>query len=527
VLRGGAIRTMDAARPVAEVAVAYGGRWTCVGTEAACAPRAPPGAEVVDLRGGSALPGLADAHGHVAGLGFLLREVDLHGARHEGECVARIAERARTLPPGTWIRARGWDQTRWPSRAFPTLDALSRAVPDHPVLAARVDGHATWVNARALELAGIARDTADPPGGRIVRAEGGAPAGVLVDNATELVERVVPPPTDEAIDQALREALARLVTLGITSVHDPGVDARTLAAYRRLAEHDALPVHVYAMLDGQQPMPALLAQMKQWSASPTVGRLTVRAVKLYADGALGSRGALLFEPYADDPSTSGLPVTPADELRARILRVAQAGFQPAVHAIGDRAVHEVLDDFLAASRAVPGLRPRVEHLQVMDERDVPVLVASHAVASMQPTHATSDGPWAEERLGHGTERQRGAYAWRTVLGAGVPLACGSDFPVEEPDPFAGIRSAVLRKWPGGPHGGWMPEQRMTVDEALRCFTTGAAWAEGAEQIRGRIAEGYVADAVVLDLDPVARGVERLDRAALAATVVEGRVAYRR
>jgi hypothetical protein len=247
---------------------------------------------------------------------------------------------------------------------------------------------------------------------------------------------------------------------------------------------------------------------------------------MLADGALGSRGALLFQPYSDDPSTIGLSVTPASELRARILDVARAGFQPAVHAIGDRAVHEVLDDFLAASHLSPALRPRVEHLQILDPSDLATLVASHAVASMQPTHATSDGPWAEDRLGHGTDRQRGAYAWRTVLDAHVPLACGSDFPVEDPDPFAGIRSAVLRTWPDGPPGGWMPEQRMTIDEALRCFTTGAAYAEGAETERGRIAEGYIADAALLTVDPLA-GVEHLESSALTTTIVDGEVAWRR
>jgi predicted amidohydrolase YtcJ len=517
---------MDPARPVAEVAVAVGGRWTCVGDEARCASRVPAGAEAIDLRGGSALPGLADAHGHVASLGQAMAAVSLHGARDEAECVQRIAERARATPRDQWIIARGWDQTRWPSRRFPGLEMLSAAVPDHPVLAMRVDGHAIWANARALALAGVGRDTQDPEGGRITRGPDGAPTGVLVDNAEGLVMRRMPAPTPEATERAVLAALAHLVALGITSVHDAGVDTATLAVYRHLAERNALPIHVYAMINGQAPMPEVKASMEAWGATPRIGRLTVRAVKMLADGALGSRGALLFQPYSDDPSTIGLSVTPASELRARILDVARAGFQPAVHAIGDRAVHEVLDDFLAASHLSPALRPRVEHLQILDPSDLATLVASHAVASMQPTHATSDGPWAEDRLGHGTDRQRGAYAWRTVLDAHVPLACGSDFPVEDPDPFAGIRSAVLRTWPDGPPGGWMPEQRMTIDEALRCFTTGAAYAEGAETERGRIAEGYIADAALLTVDPLA-GVEHLESSALTTTIVEGEVAWRR
>lgn len=527
VLRGGAIHTMDPARPHADYALAVNGRWTCVGTAERCAPKAPADAQVIDLHGGSALPGLTDAHGHVSSLGFVMRQVDLHGARDDAECVTRIAERARSAPAGAWVLARGWDQTRWPSQQFPRHEELSKAIPDRPVLAARVDGHAIWVNDAAMRLAGITKDTPDPPGGRIVRDADGTPTGVFVDNAEVLVRSHVPQPPDEAIEQAILGALDHLLTLGITSVHDAGVDARTMAVYRRLAGRGALPVHVYAMLDGRQPMPGLRAQMDAWRASPTVGRLTVRAVKFFADGALGSRGALLTEPYSDDPTTSGLAVTPAAELQARIVEVARDGYQPCVHAIGDRAVHEVLGDFLLASGEHPGLRPRVEHLQILDPPDVAVLVQSRAIASMQPTHATSDGPWAEQRLGHGTPRQKGAYAWRTVLDAHVPLACGSDFPVEDPDPFAGIRAAVLRTWPGGPPGGWMPEQRMTLDEALHCFTSGAAFAEGAENERGRIAEGYVADAAVLSVDPVAQGIERLDRSALTATIVEGAVAWKR
>ncbi len=518
---------MDPVHPRASFALAVAGRWTCVGTEERCGRLAPADAEVVDLRGGAALPGLADAHGHVASLGFMMSEVDLRGARDEADCVARIAERARTAPPGAWILARGWDQTRWPSHRFPGREELSRAVPANPVVARRVDGNAAWVNDAELRLAAVGTDTRDPAGGHIERGEEGAPSGVLVDNAMELVEARAPAPSDAAIERAILGALGHLLSLGITSVHDAGVDAPTMAVYRRLAARGALPIHVYAMLAGWQPLPELRAQMDAWRTTPAVGRLTVRAVKLLADGALGSRGALLIETYSDDPGTSGLAVTPAAELDGRIGEIARGGFQPCVHAIGDRAVHEVLGDFLRASSASPGLRPRVEHLQILAPGDVATLVASHAVASMQPTHATSDGPWAEERLGHGTARQRGAYAWRTVIDSGVPIACGSDFPVEDPDPFAGVRSAVLRTWPGGPAGGWMPEQRMTLDEALRCFTSGAAYAEGAEKERGRIADGYVADAAVLSGDPTAHSVERFDRSALLATVVDGAVAWRR
>jgi predicted amidohydrolase YtcJ len=277
------------------------------------------------------------------------------------------------------------------------------------------------------------------------------------------------------------------------------------------------------MIDGTQPMDVLQAQMRRWRETPALGRLTVRAVKLFADGALGSRGAWLKEPYSDDPGNVGLAVTAPDELRRRIDAVARAGYQPCVHAIGDRACAETLADFVAIANVAPGLRPRVEHLQILDPADVHLLTEAGAVASMQPTHATSDGPWVEARLGHATDRLRGAYAWRTVLDAHVPLACGSDFPVEGFDPRRGLFSAETRRWPGGPEGGWMPEQRLTREEALRCFTSGAAYAEHAEARRGVIAVGYDADVTAFAGDVMAVPADGLPSLKILATVVAGRV----
>lgn len=523
VVRGGILYTMDPARPRAEMAVAVGGRFTCVGLERECEPRAPAGARVVDLAGGTATPGLADAHGHVVALGRTLEQADLRGAKSEEECVERLKQHATSAPADAWILGRGWDQNRWPGQRLPREGALSRAVPDHPVLASRIDGHAVWVNARALQLAGITNATPDPPGGRIERDPSGRPTGVLVDNAQELVRSKVPTAGPEATRKAILAAQDRLLAVGLTSVHDAGVDGATLEIYRSLAAQNQLTIHVYAMLDGQKPLAELDAQMALWSKTPRVGLLSVGAVKLHADGALGSRGALLFEPYSDDAGNRGLAVIPPDELWARIERVARAGFQPAVHAIGDRACAETLTDFVLASRIRDDLRPRVEHLQVLRARDVPLLMQAKAVASMQPTHATSDGPWAEARLGHGSERQRGAYAWRTVLDAGAPLACGSDFPVEDPDPRAGIYSAETRRWAGGPAAGWMPEQRMTREEAIRCFTTGAAYAEHAEHERGRIQEGYEADLTGWGGDILGVPPEAVPTLPVTWTVIAGRI----
>ncbi len=514
---------MDPSRPRAEMAVAVGGRFTCVGSRNECGPRAPPGARVVDLAGGTATPGLADAHGHVVSLGEALERADLRGAKSEVECIDRLEQRAASAPPGAWILGRGWDHTRWPGQRLPTEGPLSRAISDHPVLAWRVDGHAVWVNAKALALAGITNATPDPPGGRIERDPSGRPTGVLVDNAQELVRSKIPRAGPQATREAILTAQDRLVAVGLTSVHDAGVDGATLEIYRSLASQNLLKIHVYAMLDGQKPLTELDAQMALWRKTPRIGLLSVGAVKLYADGALGSRGALLFEPYADDPGNRGLAVTPPEELRARIERVAHAGYQPAVHAIGDRACAETLADFVLASRIREDLRPRVEHLQVLRPRDVPLLVQAKAVASMQPTHATSDGPWVEARLGPGTERQRGAYSWRSVLDAGAPLACGSDFPVEDPDPRAGIYSAETRRWAGGPAAGWMPEQRLTREEAIRCFTTGAAYAEHAEHERGRIQVGYEADLTGWGGDILGAPPEAIPTLPITWTVVAGRI----
>jgi predicted amidohydrolase YtcJ len=303
-------------------------------------------------------------------------------------------------------------------------------------------------------------------------------------------------------------------------VHDAAAGPEVLDAYRRLAQRDVLPLRVYAMIDGQGPLERLDEQMRQWGETPQIGRLVVRSVKLFADGALGSRGAAMFDPYEDDSGNTGLWLMDPAELSQRIGRIAAAGFQPCVHCIGDRACATALEAFARVPR---DLRPRAEHLQILRPRDVPLLKKSGAIASMQPTHATSDAPWAEERLGRGTERQRGAYAWRQALEAGVPLAFGSDFPVESMDPREGLKAAVARKPANGPV--WMPEQRLTREEALHAFTAGAAYAEFAEGRRGIIREGFDADLTVFARDVLQVHVDELPGVPIVATVVGGQVEH--
>ncbi len=525
----GTLHTLDPQRPRAEAALIRGGTFACVGSRQECEAKAAPGTRRLELHAGSATPGLADAHGHVAGYGRSLFEVACAGAKSEAECAARAAAKAKGTAQDAWVRGRGWDQNLWPGGAFPTSASLTRAVPDRPVALWRVDGHALWVNDRALALAGITKETRDPQGGLIVRGPGGAPTGVLIDNAENLVKRVLPKPTEAETEAELLRAMAELVKLGLTDVGDCGVPPAGLQTYRKLAEQGRLPLRIYAMIDGQAERAVLDQELARWSKKPAVGRLTVRAVKLYADGALGSRGALLFEPYSDDAANSGLALTSPAELRARIQAAAKAGLQPCVHAIGDKACSEVLHDFIEIGKELDlkSLRPRVEHLQILQPRELPLLAQSGAIASMQPTHATSDAPWAESRLGHGTARQKGAYAWRSVLEAGVPLACGSDFPIEEPDPRAGLFSAEVRRPAGAPKGApaWMPEQRLTRLEALRCFTQGVAFAEHAEAHRGLIKEGYAADLTAFKRDILTIDADELPSIPILATIVEGQVVY--
>jgi predicted amidohydrolase YtcJ len=515
--------TGDPARPRAEAALVRDGVFACVGSREECERAAGRG--TVRLHAGGAVAGLADAHGHVALLGRWRREASCAGARDAEECARRAAGLARTEPRGAWIRGSGWDQNRWPGARFPTADVLTRAVPDHPAALSRVDGHALWVNAAALAAAGVDARTADPPGGRILRLADGRPEGVLLDAAQDLVLARIPRPGPAELEAQLLAGLREVVRLGLTAVHDAGVPDDALAVYGRLAAEDRLPVRVYAMLDGERPLPELREAMAGARAAPAPGRLTVRSVKLFADGALGSRGAALHEDYADEPGNRGLLLAPPEALAAKVAAAAAAGLQPAVHAIGDRALAVALDALEAAARGadVAALRPRIEHLQILLPREVPRLLRLGAIASMQPVHVAGDGAWVAARLGAGTERLRGAYAWRRVLAAGIPLAFGSDFPVEDPDPRAGLAAAETRAAPGA--APFLPDERLRREEALAAFTRGAAHAAFAEARRGMVREGMDADLTLFAGDVLACPAEALRALPVTHAIVGGRVEH--
>ena len=480
------------------------------------------GVRSIDVTGAMIIPGLVDAHAHLSGLGQALENVDLVGTTSYEEVVRRLQEMAATLPAGEWIRGRGWDQNDWDEQVFPTRESLDRAIPDHPVAAARIDGHALLANTRALELAGIDDSTPDPEGGTILRDRGGRATGVFVDNAMGLIERVIPQGTREDHKRQLERAVQTAAAAGLTGVHDAGVSQETVDILLELAAEGRLPIRVYGMLSDDD---ALLARW--YERGPLIGgggdRVTVRSIKLYADGALGSRGAALHEPYTDAPDQTGLLVSPPDHIASVATAARAHGFQVGTHAIGDRGSSIVIDAYEDAG-AEPDDRFRIEHLQVVRLEDLDRVRAMGVIASMQPTHATSDMPWAEQRLG--PERIKGGYAWRSVLETGIPLAFGSDFPVEEVSPFLGLHAAATRQdLAGHPPGGWTPREKVSVREAIHGFTEGAAYAEFAEDRRGRLEPGMQADFVVLDRNLLEIAPRDIPRTRVIFTVTGGEIVY--
>jgi predicted amidohydrolase YtcJ len=519
VLVGGDVITMDDARPHARAIAIADGTIVAVGDDVSA--WIGPATRVVELGGRTVTPGLVDAHCHLYGLGTFLEIVSLRGAGSELEASATVARAAVGRAPGEWVIGRGWDQERW-GGAFPTHASLDAAVPDLPVSLRRVDGHALWANAAALAIAGITRDTPDPAGGRIERDAAGEPTGVLVDNAMDLVESHVPPASDAVIERRIRAGAAYAIERGLTGVHDMGIDDPVAAVYRRLAAEGALPLRVTAYTSGDPAVAKRLAASPPTELDDGDAWFSMRGVKLYADGSLGSRGAALSEDYSDDPGNRGNWVTSPEDLRAAILDATHGGWQVAVHAIGDAAIHAVLDDYAEADARA--LRLRVEHVQVIAPADVPRFAELGVIASMQPSHATSDMPWAEARIG--PERIRGAYAWRTLLDAGATVVGGSDFPVEEVGALLQIHAAVTREdGDGNPAGGWYPAQRMTLDEALAAYTVAPAYAAFVEDHRGRVKVGMAADLTVIS-GPLAPDHSLLEDR-IDYTIVGGRVEYER
>ncbi|WP_170136115.1 amidohydrolase [Nannocystis exedens] len=518
VVRGGTIWTGDPAEPTTRALAAVDGRVIARGAAAESLARDCARGQIVDLAGGSAVPGLTDAHAHLVGLGSALVEVDLRGARSIEEVVDRVR---RGAPPDGWITGRGWDQNLWPGAAMPTHDPLTAAFPERPVWLRRVDGHAGWANAAALRAAAITAATEVPTGGEVLLREGPSgrePTGVLVDAAMDLMP-VQPPPGPE-LRRRLLLAQDHALARGLVGVHEMGVARHVDRLLRELAAEGLLKLRMVGYAD--ERWFRLGDGLPDLADRPAMDdRYALQGVKIYVDGALGSRGAALLQPYSDRPGHTGMFQHAPGELATVVTQALAHQYQVAAHAIGDGGIRAVLEA-LAGSQPPADHRLRVEHAQIVDLADVPRFAELGAIASMQPTHATSDMPWAEQRIG--AQRLAGAYAWRRFLEAKVPLAFGSDFPVEEVEPTFGLYSAITRQdAQGNPPGGWLPDQRLTLDEALAAFTRGAAYASRRERWAGTLAPGMLADLTCFTGDITKMPPLELRTAAVRATIVGGEV----
>lgn len=502
------------------------GKILAVGSAADVSAKAP-GARRVDMGGKTLLPGLIDAHGHVFGLGQMLIQLDLSQTTSLEGALKAIADYSRANAGQGWLRGRGWNQENWKLGRFPTAADVDTVVSDRPVWFERVDGHAGWANSRALAAAGITDKTPDPAGGKIVRDANGKATGVLVDAAQELVTKVLPAQTEAEGRIVLDRALGALAKVGVTSTHDAGLGVAEDRLYRAYADQGKLTARIYGMIGGTEGDFDALAKN---GPLKTYGNdmYALRAVKLYSDGALGSRGAALIKPYSDEPHSHGLLFYKTAQMDAMMKKAMARGYQVNVHAIGDAGNHQILDIYqkeLAATKSA-AQRHRIEHAQVVTQADIVRFKTLGIIPSMQPTHATSDKNMAETRVGH--ERIKGAYAWRSFLHQGSRIACGSDFPVESPNPFFGIHAAVTRQDASGqPIAGWYPNQAMSLKEAFRCFTLDAAYAGHAENSLGSLEPGKWADFIVVDQDLFKVSTYDIYKTGVLQTWVGGKQVYQK
>ena len=480
--------------------------------------------QTIDGKGNVMLPGLIDAHGHLLGLGATLLNVDLRDATSANDAASRVAEYAFSSNALPWITGGGWNQELWSDRAFPTRTDLDKKVPNKPVWLTRVDGHAGWANSKALAIAGITKATPSPVGGQIIKDANGNPTGVLVDNAMALVEAHIPPPDNEAYTRYLKTASKHLLSQGITSVHDAGIDRSVYDFYLKQALQGELLIRVYAMISATDP--DLNAMLNNGPIRDQNDFLSIRSVKAYGDGALGSRGAALLAPYADAPNQHGLLLTQPNDMSPLFSTVIGAGFQLNYHAIGDKANRLALDEFEATFASIGGQsqRHRIEHAQIIAPSDLARFASLGILPSMQPTHATSDKNMAEDRLGK--KRMEGAYAWKTLLDSGTPLPLGSDFPVELANPFYGLHAAVTRQdRQNQPINGWYAHEALTIRQAFKGFTLDAAYAAHMEDTLGTLTPGKWADFILIDQDIFSIDAKDIWKTKVHATFVAGKQVF--
>jgi predicted amidohydrolase YtcJ len=521
------IYTVDSARPRAQALAVKDGRFVLVGSNADVEAIAGPQTERLEAGGQTIIPGMIDAHAHLPNLGRLLRTVNLKGTRSYEEVIALVKGRAELVPSGTWILGRGWDQNEWADENFPTHQALSAAVPRHPVYLDRVDGHAALANEMAMRRAGLDGRTEDPAGGRIIRAADGRPTGTLIDEARLLVASVIPPVTKQQLTAQITAGMRDANRWGLTGIHDAGVGADTVEFYEELAALGQLTLRLYAMVEAGSP-----GLMELLGYGPRIGlgnqMVWTRAIKVSSDGAMGSRGAALLRDYNDDPGNRGLMLADYDSVLTIARLALENGFQLNVHAIGDRANRSVLDAYQEALSEYPELdhRFRIEHAQLLTPEDIPRFAELGVIPSMQGSHQTGDMYWVADRLGR--KRVEGAYAWRSLRETGVIIPNGSDFPVEGVNPLISFGAFVTRQDAlGQPEGGWFPQQRLDREEALKSVTIWPAYAAFMENDVGSISPGKLADFVVLDRDIMTVPAYDILGIQVKRTVVGGRTVYQR
>lgn len=489
--------------------------------------QATPSVTAIDLEGKTLLPGIIDAHGHVMGLGFQELQINLAGMTSLQGTLQALKEYAEANPELEWIIGRGWNQTLWEENRFPTAADLDQVIPDKPVWLSRVDGHAGWANSKAMQLAQVSSDTPDPDGGKIIRDSRGRPTGVFIDAAEGYVQRVVPESTREEQALALDAALTLLSSYGVTSVHDAGVGVETWGLYKQFAEKGKLRTRIYGMISGAG---TIFDQLSNEGPIHSLynDRLALRSVKLYSDGALGSRGAALIGDYHDDPGNKGLLFVGQEEMNAMAEKVVAKGYQANIHAIGDAANRQVIDALGYAQELHPrkDQRNRIEHAQIVALEDIGRFKELDLIASMQPTHATSDKNMAEDRVG--SQRIKGAYAWQSFLAQGTIVASGSDFPVESANPFLGIYASITRKdIQGSPLNGWYAEEAMDRVQTLKSFTIDAAYAGFQEDVLGSLEPGKWADFIIIDQDIVTAPDSTLWQTKVLETWVAGKKVFDR
>ncbi|MEO7520506.1 MAG: amidohydrolase family protein [Gemmatimonas sp.] len=520
------VYTADESRPLVEAFAVRDGKIIFVGSQREAAVLKGSTTRVIDAGGKTVIPGMVDAHAHFAGLAETLRSVDLVGTRSYDEVIARVVERAKTAPKGTWIQGRGWDQNAWGDTRFPTHEKLSAAVPDHPVYLTRVDGHAGLVNTAAMRAAALLTTTKDPSGGKILKDASGAPSGVLIDRAQGLVGSRIPDMSATDMRTALKDAVSVMHRWGLVGMHDDGASRSLIDTYEDMAKTGELDLRLYVMIGDDSS--AIDHYFKLGPRSALYGgQVWVRSIKLYADGAMGSRGAALLEPYSDDPNNSGLLLSAPAHIQDVAERALRRGFQVNTHAIGDRGNRVVLDAYEAALKSFPTVdhRFRVEHAQILNYDDIPRFAGLGVIPSMQASHQSSDMYWVGKRLG--PTRLLGAYPWRSLINSGVVIPNGSDFPVEAVNPLISFHAAISRQdandWPAG---GWFPEQRMTREEALRSMTLWPAYSAFQEKDMGSITPGKYADFVMLDQDIMRVPPELVLKTEVLSTFVGGKEVYR-